>query len=68
MHRDKGTGLAPWPERLTTPPPRLAELDISTDTFEKDMVLQVTFLVYLNVIDSGVLACLSIHFQTLIDK
>ncbi|XP_039116784.1 probable methyltransferase PMT3 [Dioscorea cayenensis subsp. rotundata] len=37
MHRDKGTGLAPWPERLTTPPPRLAELDISTDTFEKDM-------------------------------
>ncbi|KAM0941881.1 putative S-adenosyl-L-methionine-dependent methyltransferase [Dioscorea sansibarensis] len=37
MHRDKGTGLASWPERLTTPPPRLAELDISTDAFEKDM-------------------------------
>ncbi|KAJ0966499.1 hypothetical protein J5N97_023416 [Dioscorea zingiberensis] len=37
MHRAKGSGLAPWPERLTTPPPRLAELDISPEMFEKDM-------------------------------
>ncbi|CAA6662489.1 unnamed protein product [Spirodela intermedia] len=34
--RDKGSGLAPWPARLTSPPPRLASLDISSETFEKD--------------------------------
>lgn len=37
-HRDGGSGLAPWPARLTTPPPRLADFGISTGTFEKDMV------------------------------
>ncbi|CAL9097602.1 unnamed protein product [Musa acuminata var. zebrina] len=35
--RDEGSGLAPWPSRLTTPPPRLADFGISTDMFEKDM-------------------------------
>ncbi|XP_072971077.1 probable methyltransferase PMT3 isoform X1 [Typha angustifolia] len=35
--RDKGSGLAPWPSRLTTPPPRLADFDISNELFEKDM-------------------------------
>jgi hypothetical protein len=38
MHRDGGTGLAPWPARLTTPPPRLADLYVTADTFEKDTV------------------------------
>ncbi|KAJ1416606.1 S-adenosyl-L-methionine-dependent methyltransferase [Sesbania bispinosa] len=37
MHKAKGSGLAPWPARLTTPPPRLAEIDYSTEMFEKDM-------------------------------
>ncbi|KAK1694803.1 hypothetical protein QYE76_011500 [Lolium multiflorum] len=36
MHRDGGSGLAPWPARLTTPPPRLADLYVTADTFEKD--------------------------------
>nr|CAB3477217.1 unnamed protein product [Digitaria exilis] len=36
MHRDGGTGLAPWPARLTTPPPRLSDLYVTADTFEKD--------------------------------
>ncbi|KAM0870213.1 hypothetical protein ACQ4PT_040158 [Festuca glaucescens] len=36
MHRDEGSGLAPWPARLTTPPPRLADLYVTADTFEKD--------------------------------
>ncbi|OAY65291.1 putative methyltransferase PMT8 [Ananas comosus] len=36
MHRASGSGLAAWPARLTTPPPRLADLQITTDTFEKD--------------------------------
>ncbi|KAJ8498656.1 hypothetical protein OPV22_009208 [Ensete ventricosum] len=35
--RDRGSGLAPWPSRLTTPPPRLADFGISADMFEKDM-------------------------------
>lgn len=35
--RDRGSGLAPWPSRLTTPPPRLADFGISTEMFEKDM-------------------------------
>ncbi|OAY67412.1 putative methyltransferase PMT1 [Ananas comosus] len=37
IQRDKGSGLLPWPARLTAPPPRLADFDISTETFEKDM-------------------------------
>ncbi|KAL3645662.1 hypothetical protein CASFOL_010842 [Castilleja foliolosa] len=36
-HNTKGSGLAPWPARLTTPPPRLADFGYSTETFEKDM-------------------------------
>ncbi|XP_078440663.1 putative methyltransferase PMT3 [Wolffia australiana] len=39
QNRDKGRGLAPWPERLTTPPPRLASLGINGETFERDMEL-----------------------------
>ncbi|KAK9945053.1 hypothetical protein M0R45_010585 [Rubus argutus] len=37
IHRARGSGLAPWPARLTTPPPRLADLGYSNDVFEKDM-------------------------------
>ncbi|ESW34548.1 hypothetical protein PHAVU_001G161900 [Phaseolus vulgaris] len=37
MHKAKGSGLAPWPTRLTTPPPRLAEIHYSTKMFEKDV-------------------------------
>ncbi|KAE8665122.1 putative methyltransferase PMT8 [Hibiscus syriacus] len=39
VHRAKGSGLAPWPARLTTPPPRLAELGYSDDMFVKDTEL-----------------------------
>ncbi|KAG9154853.1 hypothetical protein Leryth_023913 [Lithospermum erythrorhizon] len=35
-HKAKGSGLAPWPARLTTPPPRLADLGYSPEQFEKD--------------------------------
>ncbi|XP_050374382.1 probable methyltransferase PMT3 [Argentina anserina] len=38
-HKEKGSGLAPWPARLTTPPPRLADFGYSHDMFEKDMEL-----------------------------
>ncbi|KAI4352293.1 hypothetical protein L6164_006560 [Bauhinia variegata] len=37
MHRAKGSGLAPWPARLVTPPPRLADFNYTTEMFEKDM-------------------------------
>ncbi|CAL1396337.1 unnamed protein product [Linum trigynum] len=38
-HRVKGSGLAPWPARLTSPPPRLADFGYSNDMFEKDVEL-----------------------------
>jgi SAM-dependent methyltransferase len=36
MHKDGGSALAPWPARLTTPPPRLSDFQITGETFEKD--------------------------------
>ncbi|KAJ6938562.1 methyltransferase PMT8 [Populus alba x Populus x berolinensis] len=36
QHKAKGSGLAPWPARLTTPPPRLADFGYSAEMFEKD--------------------------------
>ncbi|KAI3756698.1 hypothetical protein L1987_56520 [Smallanthus sonchifolius] len=38
-HASKGSGLAPWPARLTSPPPRLADFGYSKDMFEKDTEL-----------------------------
>ncbi|PON41542.1 putative methyltransferase PMT [Parasponia andersonii] len=35
-NRVKGSGLAPWPARLTAPPPRLADFGYTNDMFEKD--------------------------------
>ncbi|XP_010906796.1 probable methyltransferase PMT3 [Elaeis guineensis] len=37
MHRARGSGLAPWPARLTTTPPRLADFDYTSEMFAKDM-------------------------------
>ncbi|XP_027349836.1 probable methyltransferase PMT3 isoform X2 [Abrus precatorius] len=37
MHKAKGSGLSPWPARLTTPPPRLAEINYSAEMFKEDM-------------------------------
>ncbi|KAK6161290.1 hypothetical protein DH2020_004671 [Rehmannia glutinosa] len=38
-HKTRGSGLAPWPERLTAPPPRLADFGYSSEVFEKDTEL-----------------------------
>ncbi|KAL8158338.1 hypothetical protein AgCh_002872 [Apium graveolens] len=38
-HRTGGSGLAPWPARLTAPPPRLADFGYSSATFKKDTEL-----------------------------
>ncbi|KAK3041368.1 hypothetical protein RJ639_002349 [Escallonia herrerae] len=35
----RGSGLAPWPARVTAPPPRLADFGYSNDMFEKDTEL-----------------------------
>ncbi|MCL7049111.1 hypothetical protein MKW94_001802 [Papaver nudicaule] len=35
-HASRGSGLAPWPARLTAPPPRLADFGYSSEAFEKD--------------------------------
>uniref|UniRef100_J3MH07 O-fucosyltransferase family protein n=1 Tax=Oryza brachyantha TaxID=4533 RepID=J3MH07_ORYBR len=36
VHMVKGSNLLPWPQRLTTPPPRLEELGISSNNFSED--------------------------------
>ncbi|KAL8153871.1 hypothetical protein V2J09_011631 [Rumex salicifolius] len=36
IHKIRGTGLLPWPERLAAPPPRLEEIGLSEDEFQAD--------------------------------
>lgn len=36
MHKAKGSGLQPWPSRLTGPSPRLDEIGVSPDQFQED--------------------------------
>jgi hypothetical protein len=38
MHKEKGSGLVPWPQRLTAAPPRLEEIGVSTEEFQEDAV------------------------------
>jgi hypothetical protein len=44
--RVKGSGLAPWPSRLTAPPPRLADFGYSNEMFEKDTVIYMQYLLF----------------------
>ncbi|KAL3526365.1 hypothetical protein ACH5RR_011021 [Cinchona calisaya] len=37
MHKEKGSGLQPWPQRLSAAPPRLEEIGVSNEDFHKDM-------------------------------
>ena len=39
-HKSRGSGLAPWPARLTVAPPCLAYFGHSKDIFEKDSVIE----------------------------
>uniref|UniRef100_A0A0D6R8L2 Methyltransferase n=1 Tax=Araucaria cunninghamii TaxID=56994 RepID=A0A0D6R8L2_ARACU len=39
VHHAKGSGLVPWPKRLTVAPPRLEDLSISEGDFKKDTVV-----------------------------
>lgn len=38
MHRARGSGLDPWPQRLTAASPRLEELGVSPEEFLEDTV------------------------------
>jgi len=38
-HKVGGSELAPWPARLTSPPPRLADFGYSNEMFATDTVL-----------------------------
>ncbi|KAG6720091.1 hypothetical protein I3843_03G042600 [Carya illinoinensis] len=37
MHKQKGSGLVPWPQRLTAAPPRLEEIGVSREEFQEDI-------------------------------
>ena len=43
MHRAKGSGLVPWPQRLTTAPPRLEEIGVTPEEFQEDTVVISTY-------------------------
>ncbi|KAL6960315.1 uridine,cytidine kinase [Sarracenia purpurea var. burkii] len=36
MHREKGSALEPWPNRLTAAPPRLEEINVGSEEFLED--------------------------------
>ncbi|PQQ13227.1 Methyltransf_29 domain-containing protein [Prunus yedoensis var. nudiflora] len=36
VHKEKGSRVAPWPQRLTTAPPRLEEIVVSPEEFQED--------------------------------
>ncbi|KAI6700765.1 hypothetical protein NL676_015089 [Syzygium grande] len=36
MHRERWSGLVPWPRRLTAPPPRLEEIGVAHAEFQED--------------------------------
>ncbi|BFG26988.1 hypothetical protein CerSpe_132620 [Prunus speciosa] len=36
VHKEKGSRVAPWPQRLTTAPPRLEEIGVSPEEFQED--------------------------------
>ncbi|PON46449.1 hypothetical protein TorRG33x02_325810 [Trema orientale] len=36
MHKEKGSGLVTWPQRLTAAPPRLEDIGVSPEEFSED--------------------------------
>jgi SAM-dependent methyltransferase len=54
-HKTKGSGLKPWPARLTSPPPRLADFGYTNAIFEKDTeVWEQRVENYWNLLDSKI--------------
>lgn len=37
-HKEKGSGLVPWPQRLSAAPPRLEEIGVRREEFQEDSV------------------------------
>lgn len=52
-HKIAGSGLDPWPARLSSPPPRLADFGYSNEMFEKDMVICFSYIGQLMPFDSA---------------
>lgn len=45
MHKERWSGLVPWPRRLTAPPPRLEEVGVTPEQFREDtVILKITIL------------------------
>lgn len=38
LHKEQGSGLAPWPQRLVDAPPRLEDIGVNREDFLKDSV------------------------------
>ena len=38
MHKERGSGLVPWPQRRTAAPPRLEDIGVSPEEFSEDTV------------------------------
>ena len=60
MHKGKGSGLVPWPQRLTIPPPRLDDIGISAEEFQADTV---SYRDYPNCLNHVVLSLTVIKFN-----
>lgn len=39
MHKERWSGLVPWPRRLIAPPPRLEEVGVTPAQFREDTVI-----------------------------
>ncbi|XP_050384021.1 probable methyltransferase PMT9 [Argentina anserina] len=39
VHRERGSKLAPWPQRLKAAPPRLEEIGVSPEEFKEDSII-----------------------------
>jgi hypothetical protein len=44
----KGSGLVPWPKRLTTPPPQLEDINVGEGELKKDTILHLDSIVVIS--------------------
>lgn len=42
VHKEKGSGLSPWPRRLVDAPQRLEDIGVNREDFLKDSVILIT--------------------------
>lgn len=54
MHKERWSGLLPWPQRLTAAPPRLEEIGVSAEEFQEDTV---SFLGHRRISSGVIMSC-----------